>query len=324
MNYKFLKTTFIVLFIVNCFLISSMTMVSENRLEIPSLSQNKIPSVLTLEDITWTPNTFSSSYNPISIIDGGEFGVEYLPELHIYETGSGTAHTRVGVNTTLTPVNGWLNMSFEGRAKGDHIEAVSLGTLFINPITMFPTNHTVHGTTGVYWPGVLDTGYVSYSCNIEFHETYEEIMLIFYYLDAHDAIWNQEIWIRNLEIYLGDDESPVIINSGNLSYLEGTVGNFIHWNLTDDNPNEYSIYRDDLLIDEDIWIDGESVNLNVDYLPIGTHNFTLIANDEYYNNASSTILVSVLTTEETKILFFIILVPLLVLLIFPRYKRKKS
>jgi ABC-type transport system substrate-binding protein len=76
-----------------------------------------------------------------------------------------------------------------------------------------------------------------------------------------------EITKNWLYYYQPPDPAPVVSRADNLTYVEGTTGNVIVWEVSDDNPLFYSIYRDDNLTSlvMDIW-NGNDITLNVDGL----------------------------------------------------------
>ncbi len=119
------------------------------------------------------------------------------------------------------------------------------------------------------------------------------------------------------------DPPPLITTSNNnLEYQFGTTGNFISWILEDDNPDTYEIYRDGILFTLTAsWTDGQNISINVDLLPVGTYNYTLVAKDTSDNEASNTIWVAVVEPVESS--YFWISSLILVVLPFISKRRKK-
>ncbi len=118
--------------------------------------------------------------------------------------------------------------------------------------------------------------------------------------------FNAGNWYRigrnELYYYPPHNPEPVIHSAEDLTYVEGTTGNYITWEVTDDNPLLYSIYKDDNLTAQvtSSW-DGSDIILNVDGLTIGTYNFTLMVVDYFPNYIYSSIFVTVVpeSTETT-------------------------
>ena len=143
---------------------------------------------------------------------------------------------------------------------------------------------------------------------------------------------NSNLWITDsisqlilkLNIKSVEDEvPPIITNSGDLSYVEDTSGNYINWTLQDENPDNYSIYRNDTFIISGIWEINDTIIINVDLLPVGVYNYTLIAYDTYGNMAFNTILVTVATAiaEFGKGITFLAILSFGVIYLFMRRKR---
>jgi ABC-type transport system substrate-binding protein len=91
---------------------------------------------------------------------------------------------------------------------------------------------------------------------------------------------------------------PVIVPAGNVTYTLGATGNFIAWDVSDDDPLGYILYMDGLLIAADIW-STSTLSFNVDGLGLGLYNFTLQLFDISSNVVASTIWVEVLSATST-------------------------
>jgi hypothetical protein len=86
------------------------------------------------------------------------------------------------------------------------------------------------------------------------------------------------------------------VNSAeDLTYVEGTTGNVIVWEVSDDNPLMYSVFREDNLTAFIIgfW-NGSDISLDVDGLSVGSYNYTLFASDFSANFVFSSIMVTVI------------------------------
>lgn len=129
-----------------------------------------------------------------------------------------------------------------------------------------------------------------------------------------------QLKIKSLE----DEVPPIITNSGDLNYVEDTSGNYINWTLQDENPDNYSIYRNDSFITSGIWENNDTIVLNVDFLPVGVYNYSLISYDTYGNMAFDTILVTVTTAiaESGKGISLLAILSFGAMYLFMRRKRK--
>ncbi len=123
-----------------------------------------------------------------------------------------------------------------------------------------------------------------------------------------------------------DNYPPEIISSGDYSYSFGTSNNFINWTLYDENPKYYEIYKDNLLIFTNDWVNGTELKWNVDSLAVGVYNYTLLVSDFRDNIATDTIFVEVLhTINEFSISYsFLPLLSIILPVLLVKRKRKRN
>jgi parallel beta-helix repeat protein len=82
--------------------------------------------------------------------------------------------------------------------------------------------------------------------------------------------------------------SPVVIEFA-------TFGNQIEWTMGDRNPNQYRVTGNSTTQDWSPWTNG-TYTYDVDLLPVGEHNFTVVVTDYFDNQATHTIIVIVQDT----------------------------
>ncbi len=89
--------------------------------------------------------------------------------------------------------------------------------------------------------------------------------------------------------------APVISSPGNIIYNHGARGNYIAWYITDSSIGTaaFIIYRDGQPVTNGLWSDGFFVYLNVDYLPVGEYNYTIVAIDGLGGIAHDVVVVSI-------------------------------
>jgi ABC-type transport system substrate-binding protein len=87
---------------------------------------------------------------------------------------------------------------------------------------------------------------------------------------------------------------PVVHSSSDVSYIVGTTGNEILWEVSDDNPLSYRITNNSVPCYNGPW-DGSDIVYNIDGLEIGVYEFTLDLFDESGNVAHNTVHVYVVT-----------------------------
>ena len=107
-----------------------------------------------------------------------------------------------------------------------------------------------------------------------------------------------------------DEFPPVIEGDDDLIITEGTLGIVLNWTVHDDNPANYSIYKDGILVSSGNWVDGQLITVSIDGLSVGIFEYTLIAEDDVGNSSSDTIEVSVTALQKTSFLYLFMLLGL--------------
>jgi hypothetical protein len=97
-----------------------------------------------------------------------------------------------------------------------------------------------------------------------------------------------------------DDTTPSIDNPIDIEYSLGSTGNTIVWNVSDTNPDTFTIFRNEVLIRAGSWT-GAPIIESIDGLAIGVYNFTLLVNDTSGNWISDEVNVSVIFPPEPTI-----------------------
>src|SRR5271157_3938054 len=89
---------------------------------------------------------------------------------------------------------------------------------------------------------------------------------------------------------------PSISHPANITCAQGINGNTISWWIAEarTGTTSYTIYRNGTSIASGSWISGKPVTLNVDGLPIGSYNYTIIAIDGIGGNVSDMVFVRVI------------------------------
>ena len=111
-----------------------------------------------------------------------------------------------------------------------------------------------------------------------------------FYLSDHDSL-SFEL-SRNMEYHWLSGLAPEILSSADVDYVQGTTGNQIVWEVTDEDPNDFTIYRDSILVVTDDW-NGSNIIHNVDGLSGGSYNYTLVLTDISGHIVTDTVWVTV-------------------------------
>ncbi|MCE7742857.1 MAG: hypothetical protein GOP50_10420 [Candidatus Heimdallarchaeota archaeon] len=104
-----------------------------------------------------------------------------------------------------------------------------------------------------------------------------------------------------------DTTSPVIVvKAVDLDYTEGETGNTIYWQASEQYPRFYQQMLNGSIFRTAVWRSFDIINLNVDGLDAGVHNYTTVFFDIAGNSIASTIIVTVIAVipeyQQTSIL----------------------
>lgn len=91
---------------------------------------------------------------------------------------------------------------------------------------------------------------------------------------------------------------PSVSGPSSLSYEEGSLGNWINWTCSDQNPSTFTVKRDGHFIISGSW-DGSSIGINVDFLPEGIYAYSLVLTDLGGNEATHSVIVTVTPSAVT-------------------------
>jgi ABC-type transport system substrate-binding protein len=111
-----------------------------------------------------------------------------------------------------------------------------------------------------------------------------------FYLSDHDSL-SFEL-SRNMDYHWLSGLAPEILSSADVDYVQGTIGNQIVWEVTDEDPLYYSIIQDGSIAVTDDW-NGSNIVHNVDGLSVGSYNYTLVLTDISGHRVTNTVWVTV-------------------------------
>ncbi len=87
-------------------------------------------------------------------------------------------------------------------------------------------------------------------------------------------------------------DAPLIDSPLDVFYAEGTTGHSITWQAFDNDLKEWSVTKDSVLYESDIWLDSDVV-INIDGLPYGVYEFAVTLEDIYGHTVSDVVVVTV-------------------------------
>ena len=235
----------------------------------------------------YTANTWTMEYPSNKPIGGYAPYMIYNPVYDEVVLFGGNDNSGELYNETWT-----YSLSFEAHHSGNYTsEIINLnsiykinGTIDWNPINQ-PINTSIYFRVGISNISI-DSGF-SYSpwntSSFIFNGIgrYLKYQIFF----NSDPSLNNSPRINEVNLsYLGISLLQFKQIPGNLTYIYGSIGNILEWNVTDDKINNptYTIYVDGIPLAGEInnpWISGVNISVNVDGLSQGEHNITIVVSD---------------------------------------------
>ena len=106
--------------------------------------------------------------------------------------------------------------------------------------------------------------------------------------DTSNNIMIDEVWI----FVVNETINPVVTPLNDFVIIYNTTGNELSWNVVDDNPSNYKIYKNGSLFDSGIW-SSSFITVSIDGLSVGIHQFVLEVYDIYGNFKNESVTVTV-------------------------------
>ncbi|MHA2029611.1 MAG: beta strand repeat-containing protein, partial [Candidatus Kariarchaeaceae archaeon] len=99
-------------------------------------------------------------------------------------------------------------------------------------------------------------------------------------------------------VIVNDTTNPSVNSPTDAQYSEGSTGNTIDWTSTENYPETYIIYQNGSQIDTNSWTSGIPINHDINGLPKGGYNFTIIIFDASNNYVVDTVFITVVDTTN--------------------------
>lgn len=268
-------------------------------------SDQNIPEGSTSNTIEWIPDDvdpsryeifqdgdlvksglWNSSAETITIsIDGLSAGV-YDYEIIVYDDLNNTA-------TDLVIVTVYDNTAPIIDTPSDII--INEGTIgqFISwsPSDLNPVSYEIFVDGVLMWSGFWNSSSeaINASCNSLAIGTH---VFIIYVTDVGDITVSDEVVVSVL-----DGTSPIVNSPSDIVYVVSTTGHNITWISSDAHPSQFNVEINGVVVLSGGW-DGNPIIMNVDWLNIGTYEYTLTVIDIGGNTQSDIVIVTV-TSEVT-------------------------
>ncbi|MFW9814206.1 MAG: ABC transporter substrate-binding protein [Candidatus Thorarchaeota archaeon] len=190
------------------------------------------------------------------------FTFTYLYESGLLGNPSGNARLFDDflVSETLSPNTARLKFS-----KSSYYTTLSIEQLLLSKII---PEHIFNEATGI--------GYAGWSSWNPVLTTDPFITCGPFYVSDYDSL-SLEL-SRNLDYHWPSGLAPQILSANDVTYVQGSTGNQIVWEVTDEDPDEYTIFRDGSQVTTNDW-NGSDIIHNVDGLSVGEYNYTLVLTD---------------------------------------------
>ncbi len=106
--------------------------------------------------------------------------------------------------------------------------------------------------------------------------------------------WNTNTTLLESNLLPPAELVKTLINSPiDIELDERETGRNIQWVVSDEHPHTFQIFVNDSIIQEDTWVSGGSIIVNLDSLQPGCYNYTIIVVDKYHNQVIDTVIVFV-------------------------------
>ncbi|MFW9961364.1 MAG: ABC transporter substrate-binding protein, partial [Candidatus Thorarchaeota archaeon] len=159
-----------------------------------------------------------------------------------------------------------------------------------NPVVYFILQDGVQ-VVGDFWYG----GDITYSFTAPAAPAFINFTAVVWDAEAQFAIHTVNVTV------IPDTYTPQILTSpGDITIEELSTGNFLTWEVYDDNMESYSVYKDGILYISDDW-NSTSISISVDGFGIGIYNFTLLVQDINLQTTVSTVFVQVIDSTPPAI-----------------------
>ncbi len=172
------------------------------------------------------------------------------------------------------PPNQWLFVGATG-------QTIKWQVSDLNPATYTLTVDGNSFSTGSWTTGTL-------SINVDGINAVGEHTLVLTIYDVDHNSAQNTVLVK----VINDNVSPTIQQPDNITYVEGTTGNYITWKPNDEYPGSYEVMFNGTAIAEGSW-GGSYIVTNVDGLAPGTYEYTLTVYDMSGNSATSSVNVTV-------------------------------
>ncbi|MCG3219852.1 MAG: hypothetical protein H7641_00600 [Candidatus Heimdallarchaeota archaeon] len=251
---------------------------------------------LTINDLDWTIGMQPRNWTiPLNFSLGSGYDYELNDTgMHFFET-TGTYDVWVGAHAIIPIENEGLRITFNGRARANHIDAVSIQMLVYHPETLM----LIYYWDVIHKTGDLDTGYLSFDFPILF-EGFHEVILFLGFGDGHTANWNKENWVRDLKLYnefseedIVSEEIPTVFSSNysnprGIYWKDEAIWSLAGRGYTYDKIFKYDAQTGDVLMELDIDYHPYDITFDGEYFWVSEGGGTVLRKYDSFLNLVDT------------------------------------
>ncbi len=158
-----------------------------------------------------------------------------------------------------------------------------------------------YGQYDVYLDGILESSgnWEDFVIAVGFGLSDYSIGTYVFQITATDIHGNQAT--HSTIVYIWDTTAPSVESMDRLSYIQGSTNNFLSWYVSDLDPGLFEIYSSNLSGDElpilsGEWVNGETIEVNIDGLDPGEYVYTA----EFTDGSGNIVVVETLVTVESR------------------------
>jgi hypothetical protein len=239
--------------------------------------------VIYREGVSVKSGTWNASGETITVaVDGLSVGT-YNYTIVVTDVGSNSANDTVYVivyDGTYPTIDSPADVPYDEGTPGN---SISWNPSDSNPVSYMIYKDGVPVKSGA-WNSSSET--ISISVDGLLVGTYS------YVLEVTDIGSNTET--DTVAVIVSDGTAPIIDSPADIQYDEGVSGYSLIWDPTDLNPQNYTIYRDGLVVKSGLWNASiETISISVDGLAMGSYSYMIVVGDVGLNTESDTVLVTV-------------------------------
>jgi hypothetical protein len=163
---------------------------------------------LTIGDLNWSLGSFSTGTGSLVYIGLDGFIYDINDSfIHLLEVGGNNndpydgSYVTFGAYAVMPVIDGFLNFTFDGRARAGHPDAVQLGIRIydLNFSWILSSSSNSEYLDSISATGELDSGWIQFNNSVPLVGHSAAIVYIGYN-DHWAADWSQEIWVTNLNV----------------------------------------------------------------------------------------------------------------------------